>query len=69
MAKEHTEPNAELTGVLRFINDVCLIDAVCIVLFLSLYSKIPKIKKRSAVRSALDIKPDVGQALPSSAIR
>ncbi len=35
-----------MTGVLRFINDFCLIDAVCIVLFLSLYSKIPKIKKK-----------------------
>ena len=63
-AKERSEPNALIRSALRLLR--LFLNLTVAIFFCLSFSKI---KKRSAVRSALDIKPDVGQALPSSAIR
>lgn len=63
-AKERSEPNALIRSALSLLRLFLIITAT---MFFCPF--VVKIKKRSAVRSALDIKPDVGQALPSSAIR
>lgn len=63
-AKERSEPDALIRSALSLLRLFPIITAT---MFFCPFVVVNK--KRSAVRSALDIKPDVGQALPSSAIR